>query len=103
MEVGHTVGWPFAPDDALLVEDSLISLAALAWHQALTVPVGASVPLGFVLIGPDHAVVRSEPVGRFVERLSASRWRVGEGQLIEIDEAGLPILDDQRIRPLELD
>src|SRR5436305_597602 len=37
-EVRHVVGWPFAPDDVMLVEGSPLSAAAIAWHAAAEAP-----------------------------------------------------------------
>lgn len=102
LEVRHTAGWPFGPDDALIVDGSPISLAALAWQRSQTVTVGEAVALSYVVIGPE-TVARFDTVAAYVERLSESRWRVGEGTGIEIDHAGLPVLGGTQTCPLELD
>lgn len=96
--VRHIAGRPFAPDDALIVEGSPVSLAAIAWGHAA----GALVrPVAGIVIGADGMLVELPEVP--VERLTATRWQVGEGSPIEIDEAGLPVLDDGETWPLEVD
>jgi hypothetical protein len=96
--VRHIAGRPFAPDDALIVEGSPVSLAAIAWGHAA----GALVrPVGGVVIGADGTLVEQTEVR--IERLTATRWQVGEGTPVEIDEAGLPVLDDGETWPLEVD
>ena len=95
--VRHIAGRPFAPDDAMIVEGSPVSLAAIAWGHAA----GALVcPVGGVVIGADGTLAELADVP--IERLSPTRWRIGEGSPIEIDEAGLPVLDDGERWPLEL-
>jgi hypothetical protein len=96
--VRHITGRPFAQDDALIVEGSPVSLAAVAWGHAA----GALVcPVGGVVIGADGTLTELADVP--IERLSPTRWRIGEGSPIEIDEAGLPVLDDGERWPLELE
>ncbi len=101
VDVRHVTGWPFAPDDAILIEDSVISLAAIAWSRASSMAVGSSVDVAAVVIGGDGAL---EPVPALrVERLSATGWRVGEAPPFELDPAGLPLLAGGSTRPLEVD
>lgn len=96
--VRHIAGRPFAPDDALIVDGSPVSLAAIAWGHAA----GALVrPVAGVVIGADGTLVEQPEIR--IERLTATRWQVGEGSPIEIDEAGLPVLDDGETWPLEVD
>jgi hypothetical protein len=96
--VRHIAGRPFAPDDALIVEGSPISLAAIAWGHAA----GALVrPVAGVVIGADGTLTERPEIR--IERLSATRWQVGERSQIEIDEAGLPVLDGGETWPLEVD
>lgn len=97
--VRHIAGRPFAPDDALHVEGSPVSLAAIAWRHA-TDGAGAG-PVAGVTIAADGTLVERATLD--IERLSARRWRVGEGSPIEIDEAGLPVLDGGQTWPLEVD
>ena len=54
---------------------------------------------GFV-IGADGTLV--EQLDIRIERLMATRWQVGEGSPVEIDEAGLPVLDGGETWPLEV-
>ena len=96
--VSHIAGRPFAPDDALIVEGSPVSLAAIAWGHAA----GALVrPVAGVVIGADGTLAEVSDVP--VERVSATRWQVGEGTEVEIDEAGLPVFEDGETWPLEVD
>jgi hypothetical protein len=96
--VRHIAGRPFAPDDALIVKGSPVSLAAIAWGHAA----GALVrPVAGVVIGADGTLAEQPEIR--IERLTATRWQVGEGSPIEIDEAGLPVLDDGETWPLEVD
>ena len=97
--VRHITGRPFAPDDALLIEGSPVSLAAIAWRQATGG--GGLSPVAGVVIGADGALAELSQIR--IERLSATSWRVGEGSPIEIDGSGLPVLDDGETWPLELD
>jgi hypothetical protein len=95
--VRHVEGRPFAPDDAMIVEGSPISLVAIAWGHAA----GALVcPVAGVEIGADGTL--AELIDVPIERLSPTRWRIGQGSPIEIDEAGLPLLDNGERWPLEL-
>jgi hypothetical protein len=100
-DVTHIAGWPFAPDDALVIEGSPISLAAIAWRWARTLAPGEVAPpgIGGVMIRPGSELVRVP--GLRIERLSATRWQVGEGSAFDIDEAGLPVLSGGTIRLLE--
>ena len=52
------------------------------------------------MIGTDGTLAERSEVR--LERLSATRWQVGEGSPIEIDDAGLPVLDGGETWPLEL-
>ncbi|HEV8401497.1 MAG TPA: hypothetical protein VGQ31_00540, partial [Candidatus Limnocylindrales bacterium] len=98
VDVRHVTGWPFGPDDALLIEDSAISLAAIAWARTGSVTVGGVVAVEAVVIGGDGAL---EPVPALrVERLTATGWRVGDAPAFELDPAGLPVLDGGSTRPL---
>lgn len=102
LQVHHTAGWPFGLDDALIVDGSPISLAAVAWQRSQTGRVGEAAALGVIAIGSE-TVACFDAVAAYVERISETRWRVGEGTPIEIDHAGLPVLDGTQTRPLELD
>lgn len=97
--VRHVAGVPFAPDDTLLVEGSLVSRAAIAWRHGTTDP--GVVAVAGIVIGVDGTLaVRSEIR---IERLSGTRWLVGEGSPIEIDAAGLPVIEDGQTWPMEVD
>ena len=97
--VRHVAGRPFKPEDALLVEGSPVSKAAIAWRHA-TAGAGSS-PVAAVVIGLDGTLGDRSTLR--VERVSATRWQVGEGSPIEIDDAGLPVLEGGETWPLELD
>jgi len=98
-DVRHIVGYPFAPDDAVVVEGSPVSLAALAWGRAPTTIEGGVHGVAGVLIGADGRIELADALR--IERVSRTRWRIGEAEPFEIDDAGLPILVDGSIRPLE--
>ncbi len=101
--IRHIAGRPFAADDALIVEGSPISLAAVAWRWAFAddIAVGAARTGGGVVIGADGE--RHEQPTLRIEHLGSTRWLVGEGSPFDIDELGLPVLADAQVRPLELD
>jgi hypothetical protein len=99
--VRHTVGWPFGPDDLLVVEGSPLSAAANAWRLAAELN-GTDV---FVRSG-----VRLDPSGDSdrdvtirVERITGTRWRIGAADPIEITSHGTPILDGGATAPIELE
>jgi hypothetical protein len=98
-EVRHVRGWPFARGDALVIEGSPIAAAALAWSHVTDVMPGATIELHGVVVGSDGRLERLESLQ--LERLDGSRWRVGEGTPVEVDEDGLPVLAKGRRRPLE--
>jgi hypothetical protein len=99
--VRHVAGWAFAPGDGLLVEGSPLSLAALAWAAAPSLEEGRPAAIAGVVIQAGGDLVQVPDLR--LERLSATRWRVGEGSPIEIDERGIPVLDGGEMRSLELD
>jgi hypothetical protein len=100
VDVRHVAGWPFAADDVLLIEDSVIGLAAIAWSRHESLAVGSSLEVPAVFIAGDGAL---EPVSALrVERLSVVHWRVGEGSPFDLDGAGLPVLDHGVQHPLEV-
>ena len=70
--VEHVRGWPFGPDDALLVEGSPIAVAALAWARATDVAPGVTASVGAVVIGADGELGRQGRSGS-----SACRRRAG--------------------------
>lgn len=98
-KVRHVQGWPFATDDALLIEGSPIATAALAWGRADDVVAGAWIDLEGVVVTTDGRLERVGPLP--LARLDATRWRVGEGTPIEVDDDGLPVLANGRREPLE--
>ena len=98
--VRHVAGWPFAADDAVIVDGSPLSLAATAWHRATSIDPGGRADLAGVVIRSDAEPQGVERVR--LRRLSATRWQVGEGSPFDLDEAGLPVLVEGARRPLEL-
>ena len=98
--VRHVVGWPFAYDDALIVEASPLSLAAIAWHRRAAMRESAVEHAAGVIIGADGALERRSEIR--IERLSPTRWQVGEGRPFEVDSAGLPVLEGGASQPLEI-
>jgi hypothetical protein len=97
--VRHVVGWAFGADDGLVIEGSPVSLAAIAWRRATAGESSAAV--AGVVIGAAGALEQRSDIR--IERVTPTRWRVGQRGEIEIDEAGLPILDGGETWPLELD
>jgi hypothetical protein len=101
VDVRHVTGWPFGLDDAILIEDSVISLAAIAWSRTASLAVGSTEDVPAVVIGGDGAL---EPVPALrVERLTGTAWRVGDAPPFELDPVGLPVLAGGSVRPLEVD
>ena len=97
--VRHVIGWPFGADDALLIEGSPVSLAAIAWRHATAGEDARAVAA--VVIGTDGTL--HEPADIRIERATSTRWLIGSSGEIEIDETGLPALDGGETWPLELD
>ena len=97
--IRHVVGWPFAPDDTIVVEGSPISLAAIAWPRAASVAEGSFVDVAGVVIGAGGELDAVPSIR--IEHLTGSRWQVGEWPPLEVDVAGLPVLDGGATGPLE--
>jgi hypothetical protein len=97
--VEHVRGWRFGPDDALVVEGSPIALAALVWAHATEVAPGITACVAAVVIGSDSELSRQASLQ--VERLSATRWLVGDGPPVDVDPDGLPVLEGGSRQPLE--
>ena len=97
--VQHVKGWPFAIGDALLIDGSPIASAALTWGHADSVVIGSSIELAGVVVRSDGRLERLERMP--LVRLDETRWRVGEGMPVEVDEHGLPVLANGRRQPLE--
>jgi hypothetical protein len=77
-------------------------LAAITWRLAASgVPEGTSRDLAGVVIGKDVGELEARSRIR-VERISATRWQVGEWPPFDIDDAGIPVLDGGIREPLEL-
>jgi hypothetical protein len=98
-EVRHVVGMPFGPDDLLVVKGSALGDAAVAWRLSTTVVEGSSADVAAVVLGT-RGMIEAVPAVR-VERIAASRWRIGGGEPFEIDADGGPVLGDGVTRPLE--
>ena len=100
-EVGvrHVDGWSFRPDDVLLVDGSPIALAA-ATHRLTGLVIGGSVAVDAIVVEIGGVLRREDALG--IERLSQTRWRIGDRPPIEVDDAGLPMLDDAHQHPLEV-
>ena len=64
------------PTTRCVVEGSPIALAALAWARATELAAGAAASVAAVVIGADGELSRQASLR--VERLSATRWRVGD-------------------------
>ena len=98
--VRHVIGWSFGPADVLVVDGSPLSLAAVASGSRDAVAVAGTTVVRAVVVEADGGLRRDDAVG--IERLSATRWRIGDRPPIEIDEAGLPVLTGGQRRPLEV-
>jgi len=98
--IRHISGWSFGSDAVLLVDGSPISLAAVAWGLESSMAVGAARDLAGVVIRSDGRLEEVDEIR--LERLSVTRWRVGEGAPFDVDEAGCPSLLDGDVRPMEL-
>jgi hypothetical protein len=99
-DVRHVAGWPYGPEDELLVAGSSISFAAVAWRRESAMVEGATAVVAGVVIGSDGELAKLPDLR--IERLSMTTWQVGEGSPFEIDDAGLPILRGGISHPLEL-
>jgi hypothetical protein len=97
--VRHIEGWPFGPDDVLILEGSPVALAAIVARWRASAAVGASVAVGGVVIAQEGRLRREEALT--IARVSEETWRVGDAS-VEFDEAGLPALRDAQRRPLEV-
>src|SRR4051794_39888638 len=98
--VRHIEGWPFGPDDALVLDGSPVSLTAAVARWRGSVAVGASVVVGGVVIPRDGRLRREEALT--IARVSGETWGVADAS-VEVDGAGLPALGDAQRRPLEVD
>jgi hypothetical protein len=98
--VRHVEGMPFGADDLLVIEGSPLAAAAIASRLAADLSEGEVATFAAVVL-PREGSVTANPAIR-VERLSASRWRVGAGRPFEIDADGAPVLAGGRIHPLEV-
>jgi hypothetical protein len=96
--VRHIEGLSFDHDAVLILEGSSLSLAAVGWAMAPMIQAGNAVHVAAVVIKLDGTI---EGTTEHLTRRSETVWQIGEGRSIEIDEAGLPILREARIRPLE--
>src|SRR3954468_22251489 len=105
-EVGHVVGWAFAPDDLMLVEGSPLSAAAIAWYASTSRTgdperAGEATGRAGVILRVDGSIEAVETIR--LERLTDGSWQVGDEPPIAVDDAGLPLLAGGVIRPLELE
>ena len=99
-DVEHVRGWPFDPDDALVVEGSPIALAALAWARASDVAPGVTTSVAAVVIGADGELSAAGAA----HASSACRRRAGGSvthRPLDVDPDGLPVLDGGSRQPLE--
>jgi hypothetical protein len=99
-DVHHVVGMRFAPDDLLVIEGSPLAAAAIAWRLSTEVGEGSSATFAGVVLHATGAIEALRMIG--VERLSGTRWRIGDGRPFDIGADGVPSLTDGETRPLEL-
>ncbi len=98
--VQHVAGWRFGPGDALFVAGSPLSLAAIAWRLGGSLDAGAAASVAGVVI--DRGGTLGQVPALRVERLSATRWRIGDEAPFELDASGLPVFDEDVKQALEL-
>jgi hypothetical protein len=98
--VRHIEGRPFPPDTLLIVEGSTISRAAIAWHAGSSTPVGVSEPRPAVVLRIDPLNL-AEIETITLQHRSLTRWRIGDGPAFDVDDDGLPLLENGRTWPLE--
>lgn len=97
--VRHVEGWPFGPDDALVLEGSPVGTVAAVDRWRGSVAVGGTVVIGGVIIGRDGVLRREDALT--IERSWEGVWRVAGGPPVEVDDAGLPVFPDGQRRRLE--
>lgn len=99
--IRHVDGWPFGAAAILLIEGSTLAAAAIVWHASTGQAAGTTVAVpGVIWRRPDGEL---EPgVGIELERVSETRWRIGDGPAFEVDVDGLPILADGARHALEV-
>ena len=88
--VRHVTGWPFGPQDWVIVSGSPIAAAAIAWYESAVVPPKEGVARAGVVLGRDGRLT-ADPVIR-LERASARGWRIVPGDPFEVTEDGAPVL-----------
>jgi hypothetical protein len=99
-DVHHVTGLPFGPDDVLIVEGSPLDAAAVAWRLSSGMVVGSSATVAGVILRQTGSIEATRAVS--VERLSPTRWRIGDGRAFDIDADGLPHVAEGQRRPLEI-
>lgn len=98
-EVEHAVGLRWSDDALLLVDGSMLSLAAAA-YRLRHVPVWTSTSAPVVVVRETFIL---EPDVVRVERLGDTTWRFVSDHPIEVTHDGLPALRDAEEWPLELE
>ncbi len=101
--VRHVSGLPWGADDVVVLADSVIGAAAIAWACAERLAIGDTTEIGAVRITADLWVERVE---LHVARQRDDGWRLetaGAATDLQVDDDGLPVLARARIWQLELD
>ena len=99
-DVHHVAGLRFAPDDLIVIEGSPLAAAAIAWRLSAVVAEAARASFAGVIL-PAAGPIEAAPTIS-IERLAATRWRIGDGPPFDVGPDGLPSPADGETRPLEL-
>ena len=96
--VEHVRGLVWPSDGIALVEGSLIcQLAAIHYlQQRIGAFTSHAQPAIWI---PATLWLEVKPVR--VERIDERRWRIGASSMLEVDDLGLPVLEDAAVWPLE--
>jgi hypothetical protein len=98
--VEHVRGLAWEPGGIAVIDGSIVCLAAAIPLAASRITAFGSVALHAVRI-PTTFWLEVGPLR--IERIEDQRWRFGEGDVLEVDERGLPRLRGGEMWPLERD
>jgi hypothetical protein len=93
-------GLPWSPAGIVLLDGSAIAQAAAAFGLRDRIKPGSAGSDPGLLV---TLALSIEPAPIEVERIDEFRWRFGNGEPLEMDTDGLPILVEGETMPLELD
>jgi hypothetical protein len=98
--VRHVVGLPTAPEGLVVVDGSIVALAAVAWQLTGELEPGRG--RAFTVVRLDLAGDVTVDTDVPIERATATAWMIGEST-IDVGEDGQPMLAGGSTVPLELD